>query len=625
MPTRIQCLTVALLAALSVAAAAGQNGYSPLADASMRGETETVRSLLRQGADVNAAQGDGMTALHWAALQGDAATAEMLLYAGANLKATTRLGSYTPLLLAAKSGNAPLLRALVGAGADLNATTATGATPLMLAAGAGDPEAVSLLLEQGLEVDAPDSSRGQTALMYAAAANRLEAVRLLLDGGADPARTSKVVDVTKRAEKASKERRERGKRIEEARKAADEKARAAAQAQAGPGSAAETSAESAEARAGTRKKSRQAKQKASGPPQEKQEGKSFFARFFSWFGSSKPKAEEPRRRSLSLAELVGHQGGMTALLYAAREGHIDTVRALLEGGADVNQVSGGDQTSPLLVATANGRFDTAMFLLERGADPNLASAAGAAPLYAAVNVQWAPHAFYPQPITRNQQTTHLELMKALLDHGADPNRRLTKKVWYTGYNFDQSGVDEAGATAFWRAAQSTDVEAMRLLVEAGADPHIPTIVRMESKDPSGQTADENKLEDVEEEDVSKLGDPAVTPLQVASGAGYDGNYHRNAPGGWLPAVEYLVEELGADVNAADHNGYTPLHNAAARGDNEMILYLVSKGADVGAVSKKGQTTADMANGPIQRIQPFPETLALLTELGAKNSNKCVSC
>jgi len=93
----------------------------------------------------------------------------------------------------------------------------------------------------------------------------------------------------------------------------------------------------------------------------------------------------------------------------------------------------------------------------------------------------------------------------------------------------------------------------------------------------------------------------------------------------MPAVKYLVEELGADVNAVDHEGNTALHHAAARGDNEMILYLVSKGADVTKVNRAGQTTADMANGPVQRIQPFPETVALLVKLGAKNNNKCVSC
>jgi ankyrin repeat protein len=97
------------------------------------------------------------------------------------------------------------------------------------------------------------------------------------------------------------------------------------------------------------------------------------------------------------------------------------------------------------------------------------------------------------------------------------------------------------------------------------------------------------------------------------------------PDGWVPAVKYLVEELGADVNARDHNGYTPLHHAAARGDNDLIRYLVSKGADPKAVARSGQTTIDLANGPVQRVQPYPETIALLESLGAVNNHRCVSC
>jgi ankyrin repeat protein len=125
------------------------------------------------------------------------------------------------------------------------------------------------------------------------------------------------------------------------------------------------------------------------------------------------------------------------------------------------------------------------------------------------------------------------------------------------------------------------------------------------------------------------GGPGVYPLHAAAGAeygeGYAGNAHRHAPDSWLTAVKYLVEELGADVNMRDDGGYTPLHHAAARGDNAVIEYLVSKGADVKAISRKGQTTADMANGPVSRISPYPDTIALLVKLGAINNNKCASC
>jgi ankyrin repeat protein len=90
-------------------------------------------------------------------------------------------------------------------------------------------------------------------------------------------------------------------------------------------------------------------------------------------------------------------------------------------------------------------------------------------------------------------------------------------------------------------------------------------------------------------------------------------------------MRFLIEELKFDVNARDFSGYTPLHHAAARGDNVMIEYLLSKGADVMAVARSGQTTVDMANGPVQRISPFLDTVALLEKLVAKNNHRCVSC
>ena len=125
------------------------------------------------------------------------------------------------------------------------------------------------------------------------------------------------------------------------------------------------------------------------------------------------------------------------------------------------------------------------------------------------------------------------------------------------------------------------------------------------------------------------GGPGVYPLHAAAGAeygeGFAGNAHRHAPESWLTAVKYLIEVIGADVNGRDDGGYTPLHHAAARGDVEVINYLVSKGADVKAVSRRGQSTADMANGPVSRISPYPEARDLLVKLGAINNNKCASC
>jgi hypothetical protein len=169
---------------------------------------------------------------------------------------------------------------------------------------------------------------------------------------------------------------------------------------------------------------------------------------------------------------------------------------------------------------------------------------------------------------------------------------------------------------------------MKLLVGYGADPNIPTI-KPAGRPRTGDAGGRETIEDVSGLPPVPVGGPGIPPLQAAAGVGfgegYAGNSHRNAPGGWLPGVKYLVEELHADVNGRDHEGNTALHHAAARGDNEMIEYLVAHGADVKAVNRAGETTVDMANSPVQRIEPFPATIALLEKLGAKNNHRCKAC
>jgi ankyrin repeat protein len=331
-------------------------------------------------------------------------------------------------------------------------------------------------------------------------------------------------------------------------------------------------------------------------------------------------------RAFTFDELIDKQGGLTALHFAARQGAMASVRTLVDEGSDVNAPA-ADKTTPLVIATINGQYDTAAYLLERGADPNRSSVNGMTALYAALNIEWAPRMFYPQPRAQLQQKlSYLDLMTALLGKGADPNARLTRKVWYTQYNFDLLRIDEGGATPFWRAAYASDIAAMKLLVDHGADPTIPTVK------PAGRTrVGDNDRENREtgNQPPVPLGGPGMPPLLAAAGAGYGegfaANAHRFAPTGMLAAVKYLIEELHVDVNAQDAEGNTAVHNAASRGDNEMIQYLVSKGADVKIVNRMGQTTVDMANGPVQRTQPYPETIKLLESLGAKNNHKCVSC
>jgi uncharacterized protein len=580
-------LALGLFAALCFAASLTASTDSPVSDAAMRGDVDAVARLLLEGAAADAPQGDGMTALHWAATKGDLRLADLVLNAGANVNAATRLGGYTPLLLAARGGHYDMLRTLIRAGATLAPTTATGVTPLMLAAASGSAEAVRVLLDQGADLSAREAAMGQTALMFAAANDRLDAMQALLEAGADPKSVTKVTDLYTFSRDEGPTPPEDGEQRQGRDAAADERHPALRQGEHAP----ESSPGPAIRRRGRR--------------------------------GQTPGVD----RQFFYHELVGATGGLAALHFAARQGSRGAVTTLLDAGAPIDQVT-GDGSTALNVAVINGHFDLALYLLERGADPRLASENGVTPLYAALNVQWAPKALYPQPRAHLQQeATYLQLMEALLDRGADPNVRLRKKVWYSGYNFDLSGVDETGATPFWRAAYASDVDAMKLLVAHGADPALPT-TKPAGRPRTGDSGREYTI-DISGLPPVPVGGPGVTPLQAAAGVGYGegfaANSHRFAPGGMLAAVQYLVEELDANVNAADHEGNTALHHAAARGDNAMVEYLVSKGARVDAVNREGYNVADMANGPVQRVEPFRETLKLLEKLGVRHQNRCVSC
>src|SRR5690606_35986362 len=193
-----------------------------------------------------------------------------------------------------------------------------------------------------------------------------------------------------------------------------------------------------------------------------------------------PAGQEPAQeeRALSYPEQVDEWGGLTPLLHAVRQGHSEATLALLDAGADIHRTS-ADLTSPLLMATVNGQWDLAKILLERGADPNQASIAGATPLYTVIERQWEPRASYSHPVEHlHQQTTHIQMMQALLEAGADPNVRLNRHLWYMEYTFSVlggSGIYVKGATPFWRAAYALDLEAMKLLKEHGADTEMPTM------------------------------------------------------------------------------------------------------------------------------------------------------
>src|SRR5436190_16083983 len=307
---------------------------SPVADAAMRGDREAVRNLLKQGADVGAARGDGMTALHFAAERGDAETAEMLLYAGANVAAVTRIGQYTPLHLAAQAGSGSVVRGLLEAGADVNArTTTTSVTPMHLAAAAGSVDVINALAEKGGDVNAKEAEWGQTPLMFAAAQNRADAVKTLLAHTADPKVASKSIDVAHELQMD----------------------RAAGQLQ--------------------RKILDASVQKGQNPTPSQVQGAYEAARQLYRTGKVPPREpttapDDPNAPQVSAANNfdpeeinppVAFKGGLTALLHAARQGHVDAARALVDGGAPIDQAGSGDGVTPLLMAAINGQFDMAMF------------------------------------------------------------------------------------------------------------------------------------------------------------------------------------------------------------------------------------------------------------------------
>ena len=301
-------------------------------------------------------------------------------------------------------------------------------------------------------------------------------------------------------------------------------------------------------------------------------------------------------------------GGMTALHFAAREGAAGAARALVEGGAAVNLVSGSEKTSPIVEAIINGHLDLARYLLQHGADVRLANIDGLTALYAAIDMRWRHNTWYPQPTIEQEQTDYLEFMRELLDHGADVNAPIARKLWFRKFRYGDDWVEPVGATPFWRAAQANDVEAMRLLAAHGADANRPT----------------------------KHG---VTPLMVAAGYGFEYQGTNIKPDSRMAAVKYLVEECRADVNARSDQKYTPLHGAAYVGNDELVKYLVGKGADIKARASarlggtqgaenvadgQGDTVADMANGPREKSLLHPETVKLLESLGSENSHDCRS-
>jgi ankyrin repeat protein len=256
-------------------------------------------------------------------------------------------------------------------------------------------------------------------------------------------------------------------------------------------------------------------------------------------------------------------GGMAALLFAARQNDLASVKTLLEGGADVNLTS-TDGSTALLVAIINEHNELAEYLLDHGADPNLADDKGREALYVAIDMRDLEWSTRPAPPEKDK-VDGLQMIQALLKHGANPNARLVKKIPLRGQpSFDGRWANQIGATPFWRAAQSDDVAVMRLLLENKADASIAS-------------ADH------------------TTPLMVAAGVGWsDGQSH--GPMADAPEAIQICLDHGADVNAVNDGGYTALHGASFRGAVNVVELLVAKGARMDIKNKEGRMPINMAEG-----------------------------
>jgi uncharacterized protein len=576
-----------------------------VADAAMHRDRAAVEKLIAQHADVNLPQADGATALHWAVFRSDRPMVDLLLRAGANPKAANRDGS-TPLWLACINGDASIIEALLSAGADANEKLPEGRTPLMIAARTGSVDAMKVLLDHGADVNAKESLRGTTALMWAADEGHADAIRLLVQHGADikvvsdPAERGRGPALGKsgdprRAVKAQVQAIKEGRPTPQlgAIPLGGDKIPLQEQAKKAPTFAAPLGGDSVpftEQGKGDGGKADQAKtDQAKTAPARGPRGRRV--------GAAGADQQDDQDDAFSFFRRPAPKdgGGLTALVYAARANDLESVKALLEAGADVNQVTAYGW-SPLLVATQNRYYKLGAYLLDHGADVNLANKGGWTPLYLATDNRNIEGGDYP---VRKPDMDHLEFIQLLLDKGANVNARM-KDSTETRTVFTNQWLDENGATAFLRASQSGDIVLMKLLLAHGADPKIETVLH-------------------------------VNALQVAAGIGWvEGVTYEWSPAATLEAVKMLLN-LGIDPNEQSDTGRTALHGAAHKGRSDVVQLLVDHGArldirDYGNTDNRGDAKlaghtwlpVDYADGlvrvGVQSAIPHPETGLLIRKL-----------
>jgi uncharacterized protein len=435
----------------------------------------------------------------------------------------------TPLLMAAYEGDAAKVAALLKAGADPRMANSFGASPMGEAARRGDAEVIGLLLKAGADPESPNPE-GQTALMTVARTGNLEAAKLLLAHGA---------------------------KINAREQWGGQTALiwAAAQGQAGMVRFLLSKGADSSIRATVRDWQR--KITAEGRPKDM------------------------------------NRGGLTALLYAAREGNVDCVRELVQGKADLN-LADPDGTSPLVLALMNGHWDTAKLLVESGADVDQWDFYGQSPLYVAVDIRTIESGGRVELPTYDKVSAH-DIVQLLLEKGANPNLQLKLRPPFRNVPQDRLAdpMLTTGATPLLRAAKAGDVDSVKLLLAHHA--------LVDLRNVQGHT-----------------------PLMAAAGSGRGNVPTRGRSKTETQAVETvrLLKEAGADVNARAVDGDTAVHGAAIHGWNEVIKLLAGYGANLDVADKDGMTPIDyaLARYPLNYLENkavvHDATAALLKSLGA---------
>jgi ankyrin repeat protein len=410
----------------------------------------------------------------------------------------------TALHWAVRHDDAELVDRLLAAGADPKVANRYGVTPLKLATQNGSAAVVERLLEAGASA-AEVGIEGETVLMTAARTGDVATLRVLLTNGAE-------VDARESWH--------------------GQTALMWAAAQCHPGAIRELVAHGADVNARSNVEE--------------------------W---ERQRSAEPRDKWLP-------PGGLTPLLFAAREGCVAAVPVLLELGAEIDTTTPDDITAPI-IALINGHYDVAYALIEAGANPNLVDYTGRSALYAAVDFNTMPESNRPAPYVLDNEHTALDVARLLLERGADPNVTLNRGAPYRAkIDRGNDGMLAGGATPLLRAAKAGDLAAVKLLVAHDADPALAP--------PRSR----------------------IDPLMAAAGLGSAeqdtaGRYKTEEQA--IATIEYLIG-LGLDVNATDSHGRTAVHGAALQGYNEVIRYLAAQGAALDVEDRSGHSPLDTALG-----------------------------